>query len=390
MCPEDEFLMNKISAKQPVAIGNHHSPLPRAVQACFRQLTVQRRRQFYPHQIKSILVRSVNWVGDAILTLPAIRQLKKFFPQARLSILALDRVAPVFFQQPEVAEVRRYLPRPPASSLKDWLQDIYRLRQRQYDLAVIFPNSLESALVPWLMGVPHRVGYNTEARSFLLTQVVQGPDKMAGLHHVYRQEGILQAFGPVSANGFPELVLTPPELEAGSQLLLTHGWRPPQKIIGLSPGAAYGPAKQWPLERFAAVADRLQAEFGVLVVLLGAAGDQAAARAIAGAMQSRPVNLVGQTDLRTAFAVIDQLDLLITNDSGLMHAAAALWTPLVALFGSTDPFTTGPFTPMASVVRHPVPCSPCLKRQCPANLQCLDLITVDEVTEQARFWLTRP
>ena len=200
--------MKKIPRQQPVAIGNHHSPLPLAVQACFQQLTVHRRRQFYPHQIQSILVRAVNWLGDAILTLPAIRQLKRFFPQASLSVLALDRVAPVFLQQPEVAEIIRYLPKPPASSLKDWLQSIYRLRQRRFDLAVIFPNSLESALVAWLLGVPHRVGYNTEGRSCLLTQVVHGPDKMAGLHQVYRHEGILQAFGPVSADGFPELVLT--------------------------------------------------------------------------------------------------------------------------------------------------------------------------------------
>ena len=107
-------------------------------------------------------------------------------------------------------------------------------------------------------------------------------------------------------------------------------------------------------------------------------------------MQSPPVNLTGWTDLRTAFAIIHQLNLLITNDSGLMHAAAALWTPLVALFGSTDPFATGPFTPLASVLHHPLPCSPCLQRQCPENhYQCLDLISVDEVMEQARYWLTR-
>ncbi len=301
----------------------------------------------------------------------------------------MDRVAPVFQEQPGVDEIIRFLPKPPASSLKVWLKSIYRLRQRCFDLAVIFPNSFEAALVSWLLGVPHRVGYDTDGRSFLLTQVVRGPEKMAGLHQVYRHEGVLQAFSHLYASGFPELVLTTGELEAGSELLVSNGWRPPQKIIGLSPGAVYGPAKQWPPERFAAVADRLRDEFGALVVLLGAGGDQEAARRVAGAMQSPPLNLVGRTDLRTAFAVISQLDLLITNDSGLMHAASALWTPLVALFGSTDPFATGPFTPLASVVRHPVPCSPCLQRQCPEDKQCLDLITVDEVAEQARFWLTR-
>jgi heptosyltransferase II len=125
-------------------------------------------------------------------------------------------------------------------------------------------------------------------------------------------------------------------------------------------------------------------------VLLGSPGDQAAAREITEAMQSGPVNLVGRTELRTAFAVIHLLDLLITNDSGLMHTAAALWTPLVALFGSTDPFATGPFTPMASVLGHRVACGPCRQRRCLENqYQCLDLISVDDVMEQARYWLTR-
>jgi len=382
--------MNKIPAKPPVAIGDHHSPLPQAVQESFRQLEVPRRRQFYPHQIQAILVRAVNWLGDAVLTLPAIRQVKSFFPRASLSILALDRVAPVFQHLAEVDEVIPYLPKPPVTSLSDWLSWLRRLRQRRFDLAIIFPNSLESALIAWLLGIPHRVGYNTEARSFLLTQVVAGPEKMAGLHQVYRHEGILQAFGQISFDGFPELVLTSAEKEEGFQLILANGWRPDQKIIGLSPGAAYGPAKQWFPDRFATVADRLQEEFGAMVVLLGAGGDQEAAREIARAMQSPPLDLTGRTDLRTAFAVIHHLDLLITNDSGLMHAAAALWTPLVALFGSTDPFATGPFTPFASVLHQSLPCSPCLKRQCPENhYQCLDLLSVDEVMEQARYWLMR-
>ena len=380
--------MNKMPPLEPLSIGNHHTPLPLAVQACFQQLTVHRRRQFFPHQIQSILVRAVNWLGDAILTLPAIRQLKRFFPQASLNVMALDRVAPVFWNLPEVDQVIPYLPKPPATGFKDWLVWLKYWRRQRFDLAVVFPNSLESALVTWLLGVPHRIGYNTEFRSSLLTQVVHGPDKMAGLHHVYRHEGILQAFGRVSADGFPELFLTPAELNAGLELLRANGWQPGQKIIGLSPGAVYGPAKQWFPDRFAAVATQLQEEFGALVVLIGASGDQEAAGEIAAAMQLPPLNLVGRTDLRTAFAIIHHLHLLITNDSGLMHAAAALWTPLVALFGSTDPFATGPFTPLASVVAHRITCSPCFQRRCPeGHYQCQKLISVAEVLEQARYWL---
>jgi heptosyltransferase-2 len=382
--------MNRTPLMDPIAIGDHHTPLPLAVQSCFGQLTIIRRRQLFGHQIKSILVRSVNWLGDAVLTLPAIRQLQRFFPQANITVLALDRVAPVFQLLPEVYQVIPYLPKPPATGLMDWLAWLLRLRRQRFDLAVMFPNSLESALVTRLLVVPHRVGYNTEFRSGLLTQVVQGPEKMAGLHQVYRHEGILRAFGRVAADGLPELCLTAEELQTGSQLLQTHGWQPGQKIVALSPGAAYGPAKQWFPDRFAAVAASLVEEFGAFVVLLGSAGDQDAAGKIAAARQFPALNLVGRTDLRTAFAVMHLADLLITNDSGLMHAAAALFTPLVALFGSTDPFATGPFTPLASVLRHPLPCSPCLQRHCPENhYRCLDLITVAEVLEQARYWLRR-
>ncbi len=382
--------MKRLPVSRPITIGNHHSPLPQAVQAVLETLTVARRRRFFPHQIKSILVRAVNWLGDAILTLPTLGQLPRFFPGARISVLAVDRVAPVFAHQPGVAEIIPYLPKPPQTDLKVWWQYIVQLRRRSFDLAVVLPNSLESALIARLAGIPHRVGYNTDGRSWLLTQSVQGPEKMAGLHQVYRHVGILTAFGWVAADGLPELSTTQAEREAAAALLTAAGWRPAAKLIGLSPGAAYGPAKQWFPDRFAAVATALQEKYAADIVLLGAAGDRQVAQTIVSTMTTPPINLVGQTDLRTAFAVLQHLDLLITNDSGLMHAAAALWTPLVAIFGSTDPLATGPFTPFASVLWQPLPCNPCLKRTCPeGHYRCLDLITVAEVMAQAEYWLTR-
>ncbi len=382
--------MKNRQAPTTVSVGNHHSPLPSAVQARWQELTVVRRRRFLPHQMKTILVRSVNWLGDAILTLPAIRQVRRFFPQATLTILAVDRVAPVFVHQPDVAEIIRYQSKPPASSWRQWWQGIAALRRRRFDLAVLFPNSLESALVAWLAGIPHRIGYNTDGRSFLLTQHVHGPEKMAGVHQVYRHQGILRAFGRVAGDGLPELSTTPAEQAAATALLTAAGWQPGRKLIGLSPGATDGPAKQWFPERFAAVATTLQEKFGADVVLLGAAGDQEVARRIATVMPTPPLNLVGWTDVRTAFAVLQYLDVLISNDSGLMHAAAALWTPVVAIFGSTDPFATGPFTPYASVLWRPLPCGPCLQRTCPEDhYRCLALISVEAVLEQAEYWLTR-
>jgi len=382
--------MKRPPVPKSITIGNHHSPLPQAVQAAMETLTVTRRRRFFPHQIRSILVRAVNWLGDAILTLPTLKQLPRFFPEARISVLAVDRVAPVFTHQPEVDEIIRYLPKPPQTDLRAWCHSLVQLRRRAFDLTIILPNSLESALVARLAAIPHRVGYNTDYRAWLLTQAVHGPAKMAGLHQVYRHAGLLKAFGYVAADGFPELVTTPAEQDAAAALLRAAGWQPGQKLIGLSPGAAYGPAKQWFPDRFAAVAAALQEKYAATIVLLGAADDRQIAETIAGAMPIPPINLVGQTQLRTAFAVLQHLDLLISNDSGLMHAAAALWTPVVAIFGSTDPFATGPFTPFASVLWQRPPCGPCLQRTCPeGHYRCLDLITVAEVIAQAEYWLTR-
>jgi heptosyltransferase II len=223
----------------------------------------------------------------------------------------------------------------------------------------------------------------------LLTTVIQGVERLAGTHQVYRYLGLLQAFANQQTGSLPRLYLTPSETTQGLSLLRAAGLDPQQRMVGISPGATYGTAKQWPPERFAQVATQLQEEFQAGIVLLGGEGDLEAAGKIAAQMPHRPFNLVGQTELRTALAVIQQLQLVITNDSGLMHVAAAFGVPLVAIFGSTDPTTTGPFTSLASIVRSPVSCSPCLKRHCPLDHICMTNISVTEVTEQARFWLVK-
>ncbi len=158
--------------------------------------------------------------------------------------------------------------------------------------------------------------------------------------------------------------------------------------MGLSPGAAYGPAKRWPPERFAAVAANLQEELGARIVLLGGPEDREVAAQVKEHLRHPVLDLVGQTELRQALGVLSLLQLLITNDSGLMHGAAALGVPLIALFGSTDPEATGPFTPKATVLRHPLPCSPCLKRTCEEGYRCLTDISVAQVLAAARNWLT--
>jgi heptosyltransferase-2 len=313
--------------------------------------------------------------------------LARLFPAAEISVLAAPRVAPLFQGHPAVVEILCL----PAKGLfwsnpERW-RLVQELRRRRFDLALLLPNSFDSALIMWLAGIPHRIGYATDCRSPLLTTVLQGVERLAGTHQVYRYLGLLQAFAHQQTGSIPRLYLTPHEMAQGLDLLTAAGLDPQQGVVGISPGATYGTAKQWSPERFAQVATQLQAEFEAGIVILGGEGDLEAAHKIAAQMPRRPLNLVGQTDLRTAMKIINQLQLLITNDSGLMHVAAAFGVPLVAIFGPTDPMTTAPFTSLASLVRSPVSCSPCLKRHCPEDHICMANIAVAEVTDQARFWL---
>jgi heptosyltransferase-2 len=356
-------------------------PLPPEVRQRFQQLQVSRRFTRDPEVVRRILVRVPNWVGDAVMSLPVLAGLQRLFPLAGFTVLAAPRVAPLFAAQPGVTEIIRY----PSGSGK-W-QVLWEQRGR-FDVALALPNSMESALGLWLVGVPSRVGYNTDARRLFLTEAVSGREALAGVHTVFYLLGVLKALGGVATFTPPTLCLEPEEETLGAQLLAEAGLPGPGPWVGLSPGAAFGPAKRWEPARFAALGRELVQEFGARLVLLGADDERPVADEVKDQLQAPVVDLVGRTSLRQALGILSQLDLLVTNDSGLMHAAAALSVPLVALFGSTDPVATGPFTSRATVIHHPQPCSPCFKRTCDTGYSCLTAISVDEVAAAARAWLT--
>jgi heptosyltransferase-2 len=257
----------------------------------------------------------------------------------------------------------------------------------RFDVALALPNSMESALGLWLVGVPSRVGYNTDARRFFLKEAVSGRRKLVGLHTVFYFLGLLKALGGVATFTPPTLFLTPEEEVNGARFLEESDLPGQGPWVGLSPGAAYGPAKRWPPERFGALGGALQLEFGARIVLLGGSAERPVADLVKKHLQEPVADLVGGTSLRQALGVLAQLRLLVTNDSGLMHAAAALSVPQVSLFGSTDPVATGPFSPQATVIHHSWPCSPCFKRTCDVGYSCLTSIKVDEVMAAARFRL---
>jgi heptosyltransferase-2 len=314
------------------------------------------------------------------MALPVLAGFRRLFPQGELTVLAVPRVAPLFVGHPGVHEIIPYPPGP-----AKW-QTLWGLRGR-FDLALALPNSLESALGLWLAGVPARVGYNTDARRPFLTVAIDGSKRLGGLHTVFYLLGLLRAFGEVATFTPPALYLEAGEMEAAEKLLARETLSKTGILVGLSPGAAYGPAKRWPPERFAAVARNLVEEFSARPVLLGGPEDRQAAALFKEHLPHPVLDLVGRTNLRQALAVLSRLRLLITNDSGLMHAAAALGVPLIALFGSTDPVATGPFTSEAVVLHHPLPCSPCFERTCRVGYTCLTEISVGEVMAAAHTLL---
>jgi lipopolysaccharide heptosyltransferase II/tetraacyldisaccharide 4'-kinase len=376
----------------PPPLTPHRQPLPPAVRQRFLGLQVKGRWAGDAAQVRRVLVRAPNWVGDAVMSLPVLAGVQTLFPQAEIFVLAAPRVAPLYTGQPGVAAVVVY---PPGREKWRLLGNLRRgfaepgkpktgNRKLGFDLGLALPNSFESALGLFLAGARSRLGYDTDARGPFLNLAVTGVRTLAGLHTVYYYLGVLQGLGGVDGFTAPRLYLEHKEVREAAALLNQGKEEGPW--VGLSPGAAYGPAKRWPPERFAALGKELQKEFKARLVLLGGPEDRDAGEQVAAGLPG-VLNLIGQTGLRQALGVLTHLQLLITNDSGLMHAAAALGTPLVAIFGSTDPEATGPFTSRAAVMHHPLPCSPCLERTCDHGYKCLLDISVAEVMAGARSWL---
>ncbi len=355
-------------------------PLPPQVRRRFQKLTRVGKAPDHPQNIRRLLLRVPNWVGDAVMSLPVLAGLTHLFPAAQVTVLASPRVAPLYADQPGVAEV---LPYP--AGWERW-RTLLGLRGK-FDLALALPNSFESALGLWLTRTPHRVGYAANGRSSLLTAGLKGRKRLQGLHQVFYYLGLLEALGPVCSFFPPNLRLSEKERAEGKNFLISQGLHSGSPWVGLAPGAAYGPAKRWPAQRFAAVGDTLQQKFQAGLVLLGGPADKEAAVEVQLSGRGRFINLAGKTTLRQALVVLSHLQLLITNDSGMMHAAAALGVPVVAIFGSTDPAATRPFTNRATIIHHHLPCSPCLERTCTQDYACLTEITVAEVTAAARNWL---
>ncbi len=320
--------------------------------------------------IERLLLRAPNWIGDVVLSLPALRDLRRGFPAARLTVLARPWVAKLYEAVPQVDAVEAS--RGPAA-------DAASLRGR-FDAAVLLPNSFAVALVAWRAGVPERWGYSTDGRGLLLTRRCRVPASVRGRSQVYYYRAMLEGLG-LTTEGPPDASLEcPPAWSDEADALLGDAgpW------IGVNPGAFYGTAKRWLPERFGAVADLVARRLGARVAIVGGPAERPLGEAIAAQLRAPVRMLAGETALSGLVGVLKRLRLLLTNDSGPMHLAAALGTPLVAAFGSTDWSETAPVGRNAVLVRaEGIDCSPCLLRECPVDHRCMTRVGVDRVAEAA-------
>jgi heptosyltransferase-2 len=318
-----------------------------------------------------VVVRAPNWIGDVVLSLPAVRDLRRNFPRARLEVLARPWVADLYRAVGEVDAVRV------SAGVR---ADAEALRGA-FDAAVVLPNSFASVLPAWLARIPERWGYATGGRAPLLTRAPRVPAQVRGRSQVYYYRAMLAGAG-LSVSASPDASLACPPEWAGAALRLLGEDAGLVPWVGINPGASYGTAKRWLPERFAAVGDML-ASRGARPVLVGGPAERPVAEAIAGQMTAPVRVLCGETSLPDLTAVLSRLRLLVTNDSGPMHLAAALGIPVVAVFGPTDWRETHPVGERHRLVHEPVHCSPCGLRECPIDHRCMRRVTIDRVMGEA-------
>jgi heptosyltransferase II len=308
-----------------------------------------------------ILIRSSNWLGDAVMSVPAVRAIKNGRPDVHVTIAAPDKIAPMWKLIPEVDAI---IPLPDGS-----FPSVVRLLRQQilFDVAILFPNSLRVALETWLSGIRRRVGYRGHCRSWLVNQIVREPRKPGPPeHHSLRFLRIARECGAETSN------IEVPKPNQTSNI--KH-----QTLIGLCPGAEYGPAKRWLPEGFAEAAAKITEQSSAQWILFGTKNDVAIGEQIAAAIGDHCVNRIGQTTLEQLIDELRQCRLLLTNDTGTMHLAALLGVPVVAVFGSTEPRLTGPLGNGHIILRHHVECSPCFLRECPIDFRCMKAVSAGEV-----------
>jgi heptosyltransferase II len=356
-------------------------------------------------QPRRILVRGVNWLGDAVMTTPALLRLREKFPGAHLALLTPEKLRELWTNHPAVDEIISF------AADENIFGVAKKLRAGKFDAALVLPNSPRAALEIYLAGIPQRIGNARAWRNFFLTQAIapradavkmhkrsvaeikklvenpaaqiHGPEIPTAANQIFEYLNLAAAFGANPGLLAPKLSVTPEEISAAQKKFgLENVSRP---IFGLNAGAEYGPAKRWPVEKFISAAKEIQQRTNCVWILFGGKNDLPITNQIEMALQnpqSAIFNLAGKTSLRELMSLLKICRVLVTNDTGPMHVAAALGTPVVAIFGSTSPELTGPiFSNGSKILKSDAACSPCFLRECPIDFRCMNTISVERVVE---------
>jgi heptosyltransferase-2 len=320
-----------------------------------------------------LVIVAPNWLGDAVMALPAIADVRRAWPDARIAVAARQPVASLFSMVSDVDDViDRRVASAPAS----------------FDTALLLPNSFRSALAVARARIPGRWGYASDGRGWLLTRKV--PRAPGGTHQVDSYQHLVDALGFPNGANVPRLEVAPGLRAAGAGLLADAGWDGATPLVALAPGAAFGGSKRWPPEYFADLARALYKD-GVRSVVVGSAADEPGAREIQIALgddRSLLMNLAGRTDVPTLAGLLAHARALVGNDSGAMHLGASIGVPVTAVFGPTDERLTAPRAAAAhAVLTHQVWCRPCMLRECPLDHRCMRGVSADAVADATRRML---
>jgi len=335
--------------------------------------------------VVKLLIRATNWIGDAIMALPAVRVVRARFPQAHIAILALPYVAQMYAGQGIADELIPYDRKGEHAGIRGRERLAAQLKARRFDTALLLQNAFDAAWIAWRAGIPERIGFNRDGRGLLLTKQIPVP--RAGeipAHEKYYYLELVRRAGWLDA--LPEipqisLRVAAQAAQRAEEVLRAAGARPDATRVAVGAGASYGSAKCWPPGRFAEALNQLQRERDADIILFGTPAELAVSAAIQSGLARPALNLTGKTDIANLPALLSLCHLFLGNDSGAMHVAAAVGLPVIAIFGPTDPFGTAPVTPRATILQEKPYCSPCFLRRCPTDHRCMTAIAPQQVGE---------
>jgi len=345
--------------------------------------------------IKRVVVRGANWVGDAVMTIPALRELRRVLPDSHITLVARSATCQLFDEADFIDDLLIYDRK--SGGVRASLRQASKWRAQRFDLAVLFQNAFDAAFVGFCARVPARIGYSTDGRRMLLTHPLVTPASRQERHEVFYYLNIVAELEKL-LSGASEVMQREPlfgltvsseRRTSARELLFANGATEGRKLVVLCPGSTNSRAKRWPTERFAQLGDKIIGEMQADVVLVGSEDELSVSIEVTGLMKSTPIMLTGRTRLAEAVAVLSMADVLVTNDTGPAHISAALDRPTLVIFGPTNPTTTRPYSALAEVIRRPPDCAPCMLRDCPIDHRCMTAIAPDEVFSKVNALLSR-